>query len=337
MKNLFKASLVLLSVTLGLSACGNSPSTVSLESTDASATFASAGRNLAGFQGGKGMKGGDHKGKGGFGQFPGIELTAEQKTALEALRPAPEQKDPATMKTQMEAAQKAVKDAFLADSINKDDLKAKLASFTPPAPDFAKQADIMVKSYNILTAEQKATLETKEKEMQAKAEEMKAQIDAKIASGQVKAPFDKTNKTNPMFDKLGTDLGLTAEQKTALQAAFAPPADASADKAARHEQMKANRDAINAAVKAGDVTKLTELLSANKPVDHLDRHVDTIVKVHGILNAEQRAKIADKLPMLGFGGGKGGHGGPGGKGGHGVGFGRGGNVPPAATTQAQPA
>ncbi|MFN8575657.1 MAG: Spy/CpxP family protein refolding chaperone [Candidatus Sericytochromatia bacterium] len=317
MKNLFKASLVSLSIAMILSACG-SPSTVSLQSTDDSSTFTSAGQNPENIQGkGKGnkqgFKGGERgkeHGSEGFGQFKGIELTAEQKTALEALRPVREKKDPAAMKAQMEATQKAIKDAFLADTINRDSLKSVLTANQPPKPDFAKEAENMIKAYNILTAEQKSKLEANEKEMEAKAAEMKAKIDAKIASGEIKKPSAPTDKANPMIEKLATDLSLTAEQKTALQAVFAPPADANIDPATKHEQMKANRDAINSAVKSGDVSKLTELLSANKPtVDPLERHLDTIIKVHDILTAEQRAKAVEKLPILGFGGfGKGDHG-----------------------------
>lgn len=312
MRNLFKASLVLLSVSL-LSACG-SPSTVTLTDTSGNPTFSSAGTEAGNVQAmkGKGGKGG-HEGKGGlkggFGQFAGVTLTEEQKTALAALRPAQEQKDSATMKTQMEAAQKALKDAFLADSINRDDLKAKLTALRPAEPNFAQQADIMIKSYNILTAEQKATLETKKQEMQAKFDQMKSQTSANVA--QKPAPADRSSA---MIDKLATTLGLTDAQKTSLKEALTPPVDTT-DRATREAEMKANRDAVDAAVKAGDVTKLTELLSAHKKDDHLDKHIDTIVKVHDILNADQRAKIVDQLPILGLGG-RGGHGGHGGPGGH---------------------
>lgn len=333
MKNFVKASLVLLSATLGLSACG-SPSTVSLENNNGNASFTAAAdsttANANGKAGkpGKGFKGGkEGKGGLGFGQFPGVELTAEQKTALAALRPQQEAKDPATMKANMEAAQKALKDAFLADSINKDDLKAKLAAFEPPAPDFAKQADTMIKAYNILTAEQKATLETKEAEMQAKAEQMKADIEAKIAAGTIKKPEARTDvakKGGDIVDKFGTDLGLTDAQKASLKEALTPaqPTQVSdADRQAQHDKMKQIHADINAAVKAGDVAKLTELLSAQKrPDNHTDAQVDKIVKIHDILTAEQRSKVVDKLPLFGHGfgpGGFGGHGGPGGFGGRG--------------------
>lgn len=298
MKNLFKASLVLLSVSLVLTACG-SPSNVTLSDTNDSTVFSSAG-NIQGMQGkgGKFAKGT----KDGFGEFAGITLTEEQKTALAALRPTEDQKDPTAMKTQMEAAQKAIKDAFLADSINRDDLKAKLNALHPAEPDFAKQADLMIKSYNILTAEQKATLEAKQQEMQAKFDQLKANVDSNKPQ-----KVTPTDRSSGMVDKLATVISLTDAQKTSLKEAFAPPADTATDRATREAEMKANKDAINAAVKAGDTAKLTELLSANKKNSHLDKQIDTIVKVHGILNADQRAKIIDQLPLFGFGG-KGGHG-----------------------------
>ncbi len=310
MKNLFKAGLILISTTLGVSACGSNVNPVTLENTSFtsladSTTTQATNRQKQGKQG----KDGHGEFKVGFGQFAGITLTAEQKTALEALRPQVAQQDKSTMKANMEAATKALKDAFLADTINRDDLKAKLTALHPAKPDDSARAENMIKAYNILTSEQKATLETKKAEMQAKAEAMKAEIDAKIGAGTAKVKPDNS----AMFDKLATDLALTDAQKTSLKEALTPPVKVEADRTAEQAARKAQHDAVDSAIKAGDVAKLKELLASEKKPDMIENILDRIVKIHDILNADQRAKIVDKVPFLGFGGG---HGRPqGGKGG----------------------
>lgn len=301
MKNLFTTGLILLSTTLGLSACGSNVTPVGLESNSfisaEDSSFTTTAQN--GTKQGKGKKGGfkGDKGKGGFNQFPGIELTAEQKTALETLRPQVVQKDQATVKADMEALSKTIKEAFLAETINAADLKAKLTALRPAQPDFAAHAANMVKAYNVLTAEQKATLETNKKEMQAK-------IDAKIA-----ANLSTTAKTRPdntaMFDKLTADLGLSDAQKTSLKEALTRPAQVEADRTAAEAERKTKHEAVDAAIKAGDVSRLTELLSSQKRPDHLDNSVDRLVKIHDILTADQRIKAVDRIAFLSIGGGHG--------------------------------
>ena len=86
-KNLFKAGLILISTTLSLSACGSNVTPVTLENTsftsaaDSRSTVAGTATQKQGKVKGD-FKGGP--GKGGFGQFAGVTLTEEQKTALAA-------------------------------------------------------------------------------------------------------------------------------------------------------------------------------------------------------------------------------------------------------------
>lgn len=326
MKMLLKMGSAILTLSF-MTACGNGISSSDLDGT---LSFAGIKQNSKGMFGKKFNKGD----KGAFAQDL-LNLTDEQKTKFKELRDSlfikPDQTttkpDMATMKANAEAVKTAFKDAFLADTMDITALKAKLESLKPAKPTIdtdahlKAQAEYILKSYQILTAEQRQILETKKAEMYAKRSEMNDNRPAKPA-------FDANfNPADKMIDGLATKLTLTEEQKTKLKAILAESKPAKPDQAtidAAKAKRDANQKAIQDSLKAGTATvdSIKALLEANKPEapkDNADTHLNTLLKIHDLLTADQR-KIAVDLPFAGFGsfghgiGGKGGF-----KGGHGMG------------------
>lgn len=324
MKKLFKIGSAVLTLAL-MTACGNDivSDASNLQGTlsFANDTQTSVSNKVAG-------KKGDRGNKGAFAQ-DFLNLTDEQKTKLQELRDSLFPKPDSTVtddtrKVNAEAAKTAFKDAFLADTIDVASLKAKLESLKPANVDsdsrLKAQAEYMIKSYAILTAEQKATLETKQSEAEAKRAEMEANRPTTKPS-----PDVSFNPADKMIENLATKLTLTEDQKTKLTAVFEANKPAQPDAAtmeANRTKMEANRNAIQSSIKDGSATvdSIVALLKADKPemnTNHIDTHLNTIVQVHDILTADQR-KIAVDLPMIGIGfGGDRGHGGQ--KGGHNMG------------------
>ncbi|MFN4149851.1 MAG: Spy/CpxP family protein refolding chaperone [Candidatus Sericytochromatia bacterium] len=312
MKKLFKIGSGILTLAF-MTACGNSVVS-DASNLSGSLSFAADKQTVNGVAGKKGDRGN----KGAFAK-DFLNLTDDQKTKLQELRDSLFPKPDATVtddtrKANAEAAKTAFKDAFLADTIDVASLKAKLESLKPANVDsetrIKAQAEYMIKSYAILTAEQKATLETKQTEMEAKRAEMEANRPTVKPS-----PDASFNPADKMIENLATKLTLTEDQKTKLKAVFEANKPAQPDTAtmdANRAKMEANRKAIQASIKDGTATvdSVVALLKADKPevtTDHIDSHLNTIVQVHDILTADQR-KIAVDLPMIGIGfGGKGGH------------------------------
>jgi Spy/CpxP family protein refolding chaperone len=266
---------------------------------------------------GPGGKGGHGMGPGGPGLPPDLNLTDAQKTELEKIReenkPAqPDQTKMEETKTAMEALKKEIDTAFISDTFDAASLKAKLDALKPPAPDdshFTSEANVIIKTYNILTAEQKQKLEDKAKEMANN-----------VPKAMPSPPADfGSSKTDQRLDKLATDLGLTDAQKASLKEAMQPPADAQKpDIQKMFEKMKVTQDAINTELKTGNasVDKIVAILKANAPEPPKNNNgLERLTKIHDILNADQRKKfieLAPKGPGLGGEGfGHPGHGGPG--------------------------
>ncbi|MFN4150369.1 MAG: Spy/CpxP family protein refolding chaperone, partial [Candidatus Sericytochromatia bacterium] len=187
MKMLFKMGSTILTLAF-MTACGNGVNLSDRSNLDGTLSFAGAKQGMKGIFG-KNFNKGD---KGAFAQ-DFLNLTDEQKTKLKELRDSlfvkPEQTttkpDMATMKANAEAVKTAFKEAFLSDTMDVTALKAKLESLKPAKPaidtdaHLKAQAEYILKSYQILTAEQKQTLETKKAEMDAKRTEMEASRPAK--------------------------------------------------------------------------------------------------------------------------------------------------------------
>jgi Spy/CpxP family protein refolding chaperone len=261
------------------------------------------------FHGGKGMKGGRGGEHGLEGLSTNLNLTADQKTQLEALRQADKPANPPD-RTQMDAVRKAINDAFISDNFDAAALKAQADALKPQAntDDRLKaEAGRIIKTYNILTPEQRTILETNQ-----------AAMAARVPTARPTPPADQTNSR---LDKLATALGLSDAQKASLAPIMQPPARTD-DEAAEQAKRKAAQDAVNAELKTGNATvdSIVAILKANAPAADTNRpnEIDRLAQIHAILNADQRTKFISLDKGFGFGPGghgghEGGHGGPGGK------------------------
>lgn len=321
MKKLLKIGSSILTLAF-MTACGNGVISDSSK-LDGTLSFAGVKQTLNGFAGKKGGMKGD---KGAFSQNF-LNLTEEQKTKLQELRTSLFPKNDTTTindtkKANAEALKTAIKDAFLSDTIDVSSLKTKIESLIPSkVTDDARltaHAEYILKSYQILTDEQKKTLETKQAEMQTKFNEMQSNRPT------LKQPlFNNFNPADKMIERLSTKLTLTEEQKTKLKAVFEANKPAQVDTSvidAARTKMQENRKAIQDSLKSGTATvdSIKALLQADKPEfakDNLDAHLNILVQVHDILTSDQRKIAVDLQGIAGFGFGKGDHGMKG-KGGH---------------------
>lgn len=302
---------VLSLAVLALSGCGAYPNT-SFSALGLRGEGAGKGETK-GFKGGHGF---GHGAKGGPGAkafglpglpLLGVELTAEQKTALKAIAekymPADAAKpDRAAMeakRAEAEAKHAALKAALTAETF---DAAALTAALTPAAADAPAKPAIdpamLGEVRALLTEEQRATAIAKLKEAVASPAREKS-ADAK------KADFGA---------KLAEKLALTDDQKAKLAAVDAARAAAKPD----HDPAQRHAAMITF-LETGDAAGLTAEHARPQPP------VDAIVDFVGSLDATQRAKLGDLGMLLGHGGpalGKGGHGFGGPKGGHGGGHGK---------------
>ena len=181
-------------------------------------------------------------------------------------------------------------------------------------------ANRIIKTYNILTAEQKQQLT----DLQAQREAKKAASATGTTTDADKATFEAAKTKR--FDELATTLGLNDAQKEAFKALTQHEVKTDAAKPVRTNPMTE----IQAQLKAGTATvdSIKALLTPTKPVvDEAARaakeetRLDNIIKLHDLLTSDQRTKAVAYV----FGhGGFGGHGGKMGKGHGGFGGGHGG-------------
>ena len=311
-------------LSFALTACGmptNSNLTTQSannESAQVNALNSDSDFELAGFGGG-GFAGG----KAGFKGFGGkmgeptaaLNLTDDQKAKFKALKDAQKaefEKNKPTVKPdfqKMKDAHKALLDAFKADGLTKDKLKSLLDGAKPPAPNGSFEdahLDQMIKTYNIFTPEQRQKMEDAKKAM---ADKMATKVKDPAKLDQMKANQAKK------FDEFATKLALNDAQKAALKAL--EPSEA------EMQEMKTKRDAteasIQAELKSGNATvaSLKAIMTKDKADMEAkrDARLDKVVALHALLNADQRAKLANKVLNFGGHGGKGhakGHGGHGG-------------------------
>lgn len=278
------------------------------ESPDAVTGFGGPGGKAG--RGGHGGPGG----KGGFG-IPGLafwgadlNLTDAQKTQLQALQtearsfmeanrptatPAPE--DHAA---DHEAAQAAINAAFVSDNFDVTALQASLASLKPAAPaapsdavlDF--QADLMIRSYQILTAEQRSQIAERLAEHAAQAPAVR--------------PSPPADRANPMLERLTTTLSLSAEQQTELEAAFAAAFADREDKADHPAEAQARQTQILALLNQASPDKAALKALLQPPIREQnagsDPRLAQLAILHGVLNAEQRELFISTQSEMGPGG-----------------------------------
>lgn len=316
-------------ISLALTACSSGVGSNTFDYVAQNASNITGMSNSGDFAGKgnfKGHKGGDFKGGNFGGMFTDLNLTADQQAKLKALRdsqrPVAAPIKPTEAEIQkMVAARKAVEDAFLGDKLDATTLKGLLDAARPVKlstdEHLTARANELLQTYNIFTPEQRQKLEDAKKQMDSKMATMKDDTRFKNM---------EANRTK-MFDDLVVKFNLNADQKAALLA-LQP---AKPDFATMDAKRKANYDAIQVELKSGNATvdSLKAILAKNAPDRTVEqaKRIDSIVKLHDLLTADQRKQV---LPFVfghaggGFKGGEGfgGKGGPrGGKGfGHGFPF-----------------
>lgn len=312
-----KKSLVMMmsALSIGLTGCGTLPTAslatanaFSTQSGDTASTLPS-GQPPQGRDG----HGGDRHGKGGLGiglYGPALNqlsltddqktqiaaLAAEAKTFMEANKPTAD----ASAKPDFAAQKAAFEAAFKSDTFDPGSLTANRP--TPPVMSDTVLDFIVAqtaKVHDILTAEQRAQLASA------------APADA--PANRPSPPADAASRESQHLDDLATRLGLSDDQKTQLQAIFADEATTrQTEMETRRTQMEAERTRLNSLLSADslDTAALKTLLQARASAPKADDAFATLVKIHDLLTADQRATwltVAQHGPQMG---GPGGHGGP---------------------------
>jgi Spy/CpxP family protein refolding chaperone len=298
--SLLKTTLGGLLATSLITACGNLSTPLNSASLTGNSLQTQSFNAGIGEHGPKSHPGGPGAEKGmnkGEFEFADLNLTDEQKSALQTLREAnkPEQAVAPDANKQAEI-KTLIETAFLSDSFDTTSLESQLMASAPNHDaQLQKQAEVMIKSWQILTADQQAQVKAKQAERAAKMSEIESQRPV--------PPNDSQAKGTPGIEGLTQQLNLSAEQQASLTAAFEANKP---DFASKKTTMNANREAIQAEIESSSpsVDNLVALLKASQP-ENANPGLAQLAQLHSILTAEQRQSLVTAgLPF--------GHGGPGG-------------------------
>lgn len=213
-----------------------------------------------------------------------LNLTNEQKESFKVIKE--------TMKTNFENHQtqfkgikEEVKKGFLGSS--RDDLKASLEKITPNYDEHLTNISTnLVKAYNILNDEQKAKIEKKIDDMEAKMSMFMGKAD--------KSPFFKAHQDR--FESMKKELNLSSEQEAKLKNLMTEGAP---DRAKMFELAKKIKGELRSELKSGNASadKIKEILSPVKEHIEAQRSVrqEKILKVYDTLTVEQRTKLVANL------------------------------------------
>jgi Spy/CpxP family protein refolding chaperone len=216
-----------------------------------------------------------------------LNLTEDQKIKLKALKD--------DMKTKFEkdinnktAIKDAIKNSFLANKMNIEELKSKIETLKPNKEAHqTAMAESILKGYEILTVDQRKLLEDKRLEMEKRMDEMK----------------DKFNPADKILDIASKKLNLTEDQKTKLKVIIE---ESKPDFEAMRTKRKNVAKSLSTELNSGKATidSIKNILKNNAPEDQLTKHIDKLLKVHDLLSADQRKEASELFDKFG----KGGHG-----------------------------
>lgn len=218
-----------------------------------------------------------------FGIQSELRLTTEQINQLNEIKQASTQQNSATNFNQIKTA---INEAFVADALTLDTLKTKLNGITAyDDASLTTEADIIIKSYNVLNAEQKKILETKNEYM-----------------------FNnfRANKFiigfGPDMNTIATELNLNDAQKASFNTLM-PTAPDMPDNGGSDLTLEKS---IGTELKTGTATtdKIKAILKSSSSYTSSvqDEELEKLVKIHDILTADQRKTFISKVS---FGGGMG--------------------------------
>lgn len=281
-KKIIKGLTALVTVSI-IGACAANTAN-SVKNSDSFGVLGNSSGTMEGF--GKG-----HHNKMMKGFIKDLNLTEDQKSKFKALKEEMKSSfDKDKMKGNKDAFKNILKDAFLSNSINKSDLKAKLESIKPQ--DNGKSlimANNIIKAYNILNDEQKTKIENKINDMESKFQSMSKSPMGKMFG------FAKDKR----FDWFTNDLNLTEAQKTDLKALMEPSEN---DRTEMFEKMKNTKNTIFSELKSGNpnADKIASVLKDARMgmESKMDSKLDKFIKLHDTLNADQRQKLVNKVESM---------------------------------------
>lgn len=220
-----------------------------------------------------------------------LNLTTEQQQQIMELRMngTPVQID----ETKINEIKSLIVDSFSADTFSASDLGTKLAAIDTGASSADTEADIIIKTYNILSTEQKATLQS-----------TGISLFHSRPGGAVNINFGS-------LESLSSSLSLSDEQKSSmeslLQNSFMP-----GEPQAGNQEIQTE---LNTLLNSGKATVETvkAILSKNSAPIISSTQIDNLGKIYQVLNAEQRKTFINGITIMA--GGPANMGGPGGPGG----------------------
>lgn len=202
----------------------------------------------------------------------GLNLTTEQQDQILQLRQdtMPQEID----SSKMDQVKTAIKESFSLDTFSSADLKTKLSTLSLITDvNLDTQADIILKTYNILTTEQQNLLDGSS---------------MMLFNSRPQGSF-RINLRSETIETLSSSLYLTAEQKTSLESIMQP-----SDMAPPNFE---NNDSLITELKTGKATKesIANILKTSNSSIIQESELDMLSKIHALLNSEQRTKFIDTI------------------------------------------
>lgn len=220
-----------------------------------------------------------------------LNLTQEQKDQFNALKEEMKSNfDKTEMKNHRELFKNTLKEAFLSEKINKDELKSKLQALKPQDDKRVNlMANNLIKAYSILNSEQKTKVESKLNEMESKFQNMSKSPIGKMFG------FFKDKR----FDWFTNDLNLNETQKADLKSLFD---SGMGDRSEMFEKMKGVKNTILTELKS-TTPNSDKIASTLKDMrggieSKMDTKLDKLIKLHDTLNVEQRQKLVNKIESM---------------------------------------
>ena len=266
------------------SCAGNLPSGA-VEENSAFSLLANEEQATSPHQDRHGKKGKHHGGMMLMFMTRDLDLTTDQKTALQALMQNGSA-DHEAMKTQFKAFKAKVQAAFLSASFDASALQTEWENIKKPDTHSAqlKMAEKLRAAWNILTPEQ-----------QVKIEARLADMEARMRQHQAKPSDNAEGHQNKMLAHMADKLKLTAAQQSTLKTRWEARRD---DRQSRHALMKTVKQAVLTQLKAG--ASAAEIAQSMAPLtDAMEGKSNTflsrLAELHDVLTAEQRQLLVSNM------------------------------------------
>lgn len=243
-------------------------------------------------------KKGHPKGRGKKGMHSGmmlmmmtrdLDLTADQKTALQSLMKEGTE-DHLEMKTQLKTFKAKVQTAFISDAFDAASLQSEWENIKKPdaVSIQLKMAEKLRAAWALLTPEQRAKIESRLVAMESRMAEYRVKRQAKSGA-------DTGGYEDKMLAHMTEQLKLTETQKNTLKARWQAK---KADHGGHYALMKGVKQAVLDKLKAG--ASSAEIAQSMAPLaDAMEgksgKHLSHLADLHGVLTAEQRKLLMTSM------------------------------------------